>query len=331
MIFNPSFESKAAHSTPPMFWEDCGTDTNSPSDIHDNLSNFFDVRKDAQDGNSYVGMVIRDNVTWEAIGQTLGQPLLSDYQYQFSIHLARSESYQSFSKRTREEIAFTEAAVLRIWGGNSANHRGQLLAESLPVEHTDWEEYTFEFEPTEDWEYFILEAFFEAEDGFVYNGNLLLDNCSEIYVFNNLEFSEIMDYESLTPHNLLNLVIDCKRDDTNLSDTSVLDVVYDSWIFQQTCLDVGMKELVTGLNESSLEHYLDIYRKMGLIKSIEIIEETMFLAEKNSNIWSEVRYLKNCDELFKNSLITEKAYDKRLNFIRENREGITEGLKGCEE
>lgn len=331
IIFNPSFEDPAKHSTPPILWENCGSPDNSPSDIHSSFSNLFNVQKTAQDGTSFVGMVVREDVTWEAISQVLDQPLLKNYQYQFSIYLARSDSYRSISKVSLQETEFTEPAVLRIWGGNYSDHRGQLLAESLPVAHTDWQEYTFEFEPTNDWDYFILEAFFREEDGLAYNGNLLLDNCSAIYVFSKLKLSDITDYSTLTQQDLLDLVIDCKTNDTNLRDTSILDMVYDSWLFQQTCREIGMKELVTRIDTITLQNYLNFYKKIGLFKSVEIIEKTMLLSEKDSNILSEIRYLKNSNELFENALKTEKIYDKRLEFIRQNKVEIIEQLKQCGE
>jgi hypothetical protein len=329
MIFNPSFEDPANHSTTPILWDDCGSIGNSPPDIHSSFSNLFNVQKDAQDGRSFVGMVVRDDATWEAIGQTLEQPLLPNYQYQFSIYLARSNNYRSLSKRNRVEVDFNEATVLRVWGGNYSGDRGELLVKSLPIYHTDWQEYTFEFEPTKVWEYFILEAYFEDDDGFAYNGNLLLDNCSPIYIYNNIKRSEILDYDELSNADLLNLIIDCKKDDSFLTDTFLLDKVYDSWLFEQTCRDVGMDYLVPRMDSLTLAHYLNIYAELGLVQPIEIIHKTRLFVEKDSNILSEVRFLRNVNELFQNSLITEKLYDKRLNYIRENREMIIEKLKAC--
>lgn len=328
-IFNPSFEDAPNHSTPPFLWENCGSVGNTPSDIHGSFSGFFNVRKTAQEGNSYVGMVVREDGTWEAIGQVLEQPLLKNYQYQFSIYLARSESYRSISKVTRLETEFIEPVILRVWGGSYSGHRGQLLAESVPVAHTDWQEYTFEFEPVEDWSYLILEAFFA--DDFVYNGNLLLDNCSEIYAFSKLKLWNITDYAALTERDLLDLIVDCKADDATLTDTSVLDLVYDSWLFQKTCREVGMRELVAQMDTVTLKHYLEVYQKMGLHESVEIIEKTRVLHEKNSNILSEKRFLKNCDDLFQKSLKAENISEERRLFIKENRTEIIELLRQCAE
>jgi|AntRauTorckE5430_2_1112549.scaffolds.fasta_scaffold06862_1 hypothetical protein len=332
IIFNPSFEDPAKRSTLPILWENCGSVNSSPSDIHSNSSDLFNVQKTAQDGTSFVGMTVREDVTWEAMAQKLEQPLLKNNQYQFSIHLARSDSYRNVIKKliNRYEVAFTDAAVLRIWGGDDSNYRGQLLAESLPIEHTDWQEYTFEFEPIDDWDYFVLEAFFKDENGFAYNGNLLLDNCSEIYAFSKLKLSEITDYSVLTRQGLLNLVIDCKTDDANLRDTSILDKIYDSWLFQRTCQEIGMKELVTRMDTITLQNYLDFYYKIGLVKSAEIIEKTRFLYKKDSPNISEIRYLKNSNDLFQKSLKTERINDKRLEFIRRNKTMIVEQLKQCD-
>ncbi len=329
MIFNPSFEGEAAHSTLPILWENCNID-GSPPDIHSNNSNFFEVRHDAQHQNTYIGMVVREDNTWEAIGQYLESPLYENSQYLFSIHLAWSDIYESYTRRKMEKENFDGQAVLRIWGGNESGHRGQMLAESVPVTHTDWQEYTFEFEPIEEWDYLILEAFFEDENGFAYNGNLLMDNCSSILLYNTIKLSDLLDYESLTLVNLLNLIIECKQDDDNLSDTTILDIVYDSWLFEQTCKKLGMKETLMTLDSTRIQHFMAIYERLGLQKTIDILEKTLTLTASNSNLLKDVRFLKTCNQEYQSSLITEELYDKRLEFIRLNHSEIIAKLKDCD-
>lgn len=326
---NPSFEDLAAHSAVPEGWFNCGTSGYSPPDIHTGFSDFFDVHHPSYHDATYVGMIVREDDSWEAISQVLETPMRRNIQYQFSIYLALAENYISLSKSTHYEVNFNQPTVLRIWGGNRSCERGQLLAESVPIDHHDWQEYTFEITPEEDWRYLILEAFFIDENGMAYNGNLLMDNCSTFFPYGKIELAKIIDYQPLSNDELLDYIIQCKADDADLTDTSVLDIIYDSWLFEQTAYNIGMRNLVTSIDSLQLQHYLNIYEKFELTTLNDLIRQTIILHDKNSNILGEVRFLKNCEELFKNTLITEKIEDKRLNYIRLHREEIIELLKSC--
>lgn len=326
---NPSFEDLAAHSATPEGWFNCGTRGYSPSDIHSGFSDFFSVHHPSHHDATYVGMVVREDDSWEAIGQVLETPLRRNVQYQFSIHLALAKDYISLSKATHFEENFNKSTVLRIWGGNMSCQKGQLLAESVPIDHNDWQEYTFEITPEKDWKYLILEAFFIDETGMAYNGNLLMDNCSTFFPYGKIELAKIMDYKALSNDELFDYIIQCKADDANLTDTSVLDIIYDSWLFEQTAYEIGMRNLVTSIDSVQQQHYFNIYEKFDLSSLNDLMQKTIILHDKNSNILNEVRFLKNCEELFRNTLITEKINDKRLNYIRLHREEIIELLKEC--
>lgn len=326
-LMNPSFEGKAAHGTVPIFWKNCANQNESPPDLHSSSQGFFGVRQAAFHGKTFVGMVTRDNDTWESIGQQLETPMLEATTYQFSIYLARSKQYISLTKTTRQEQNFNAAVTLRIWGSNYMDDRGQLLAESVPITNTDWNDFTFEFTPTEDWQYIILEAFYINEDNFSYNGNLLLDYCSSISPFLPIKLADVSDFSELSVEELLQLIIECKTDDTNLSDTSAIDIVYDSWIFGKTCKTDGMKALVTNLDSTALNHYLLVYQQLGLEAPILIINKTVDLNKRDNNKYKDVRFLRNSNEYFKNSLGDENIYNKRLDYIHLNRAEIVTALK----
>ncbi|MFK7946015.1 MAG: hypothetical protein AB8G11_00375 [Saprospiraceae bacterium] len=328
-LSNPSFEDIAAHSTVPKDWFNCGTNGYSPPDIHSGFSDFFKVNHSSYHEPTYVGMIVRADNSWEAIGQVLEKPMRRNVQYQFSIYLALAENYISLSKTNYFEENFNKPVVLRIWGGSMSCHQGQLLAESVPIDHNDWQEYTFEITPEYDWEYFTLEAFFVDPTGFAYNGNLLLDNCSTLFPYGKIELAKIMDYDALSNDELYDYIIQCKADDSNLTDTSVLDIIYDSWFFEQTAYDIGMRNLVTRIDSTQLQHYFNIYEKFELSVLNDLMRKTIILHDRNSDILNEVRFLKNCEEIFKNNLITMKIEDKRLNYIRLHREEVIELLKEC--
>ena len=174
---NASFEGTPQHSTTPAGWYDCGQSGESPPDIHP--SGEFQVTKTAAHKNTYIGLVTRDNDTWEGIAQRLSMPMKAGQCYSFSVTLARSEKYVSLTKTTRVLENFNNPIRLRIWGGTSYCSKKQKLAESITIKHTSWKNYTFEFTPKQNYNYIFLEAFFEPSL-FPYNGNILVDECSAL-------------------------------------------------------------------------------------------------------------------------------------------------------
>jgi outer membrane protein OmpA-like peptidoglycan-associated protein len=84
------------------------------------------------------------------------------------------------SKLTENTANYNTAAKLRIYGGNDACDRAEMLAESNLIVHTRWIEYNFKFEPQADYSHILFEAFFNTPTLFPYNGNLLLDAASNL-------------------------------------------------------------------------------------------------------------------------------------------------------
>lgn len=185
---NGSFEGTPTCCQPPSGWTDCGFKGETPPDIQPALNQdnqpFFNVTKKAIVGNTYLGMVVRENETYERVSQRLIKPLRKDVCYTFSIMLCRSETYLSASNRNEPNNLkqFTSPVILRIWGGEAYCNQKQLLAESPLIENTDWKRYEFEFYPKFDLNYFELEAFYKTPVLFPYNGNILLDDASHITV-----------------------------------------------------------------------------------------------------------------------------------------------------
>jgi outer membrane protein OmpA-like peptidoglycan-associated protein len=185
---NGSFEGTPACCLPPTGWQDCGFKGETPPDIQPALNSdnqpFFNVTKKAADGSTYLGMVVRENETFERVSQRLIKPLLKGTCYTFSILLCRSETYLSASNRTEPNKLkqFTSPVILRIWGGEAFCNQKQLLASSPLIENTDWKKFEFEFQPNKDLNYFELEAYYKTPSLFPYNGNMLLDGASHITV-----------------------------------------------------------------------------------------------------------------------------------------------------
>lgn len=175
---NPSFEDIPRHSREPRYWTDCGWPSESPPDVQPDFT--FQVTKQAFSGNTYLGMVTRDNDTWESVGQLLNSPLEDGKCYEFSIKMARSLSYYSVSRERNVPANYIEPIKLRVWAGFGMCDKREMLDESPLISNTDWKEYKFKFEPSGNYTHFILEAFYKTPSLFPTNGNLLLDDASSI-------------------------------------------------------------------------------------------------------------------------------------------------------
>lgn len=177
---NPSFEGYATQSQIPMQWFDCGRikfPSESPPDTHP--GNFWDVLVPPADGNTYLGMVARDNDSWESVSQKLSEYLVSGNCYAFSIKLSKSNIYKSQSQKTGLMDDYTTPLVFKIWGGNVNCSKAELLAELGPVSNEQWKQYEIRIEPNQSHQYVTFEAFYETPVLFPYNGNILVDNASD--------------------------------------------------------------------------------------------------------------------------------------------------------
>lgn len=178
-LFNPSFEDFARCCQPPTGWRDCGFQGETPPDVQP--AGGFSVNRPAQDGRTYMGMVTRDNDTWESVEQRLEYPLEKNSCYSFSIHLCRSDVYVSGTSTNRNQLeSFTNPIKLRIWGGTGSCTKRELLGESELIRNIEWKKFDFKFEPNSTITYIILEAFYKTPTLLPYNGNILIDNASDI-------------------------------------------------------------------------------------------------------------------------------------------------------
>ncbi len=177
-LMNPSFEDMPRCCHAPRGWYDCGFPGETAPDIQP--SGDFNVLKVPQEGDTYLGMVVRDNDTWEMVAQRLIQPLEGEKCYEFSLHLSRSELYVSMSKATEKEVNYTTPAKIRIWGGSSYCNKQELLDETPLIINTNWKQYNFRFEPRKTHTHIMIEVFYKTPTLFPYNGNVLLDKASPI-------------------------------------------------------------------------------------------------------------------------------------------------------
>lgn len=175
---NPSFEDTPSPSKTPTGWYSCGQVADSPPDVQPGS---FSVVKAPAHGSSYMGLVVRDDETWESVAQRLSRPLEKDQCYEMSMALCRAEEYLSQSRKTGEPANFATPAKLIIWGGNEICNKVEVLYETSIITNTRWLTYNFRFHPKKgNWSYIMFEAYYKTPVLFPFNGNILLDNASPI-------------------------------------------------------------------------------------------------------------------------------------------------------
>ena len=161
---NASFEEEPADATTPMGWFEC-TESTTP----DILPGFWGVYNEASEGDTYVGIITRGNGTFESIGQRVSTFFEATNCYEFTVDLAKSDTYVGYYKPIR----------LRIWIGDRKCSRDQLIFESPLIEQENWNTYPIQFIPEKDCNYIFFEAY-HSYNRFSYMGNILIDNVSEI-------------------------------------------------------------------------------------------------------------------------------------------------------
>ena len=182
-LSNPSFEDTPRKGekggSAPSGWFDCGGPNETSPDIQPGC---FGVVKPASNGSTYVGLVVRDNETYESIAQRLTQPLTAGSCYELSVDLCRSEEYNSPTTQSGGlNMSFSSAVQVRIWGGNGFCDRAELLYTTPYVVNTRWLGYLMTLKPKKaNYSFIVIEAYFKTPMLFPYNGNVLMDNASSI-------------------------------------------------------------------------------------------------------------------------------------------------------
>lgn len=177
LLTNPSFEDLPKMGETPMGWYNCGKAGETPPDVQ---PGGWTVAKPANHGQTYLGLVVRDNETWEGVGQRLSRPLESGQCYEFSLDLCRAELYLSVSRVTGEDVNYAVPARIRIWGGMGYCDARELLAETSIITNTRWLTFNFRFNPKGNYNYLMIEAYYKTPILFPTNGNILVDNASAI-------------------------------------------------------------------------------------------------------------------------------------------------------
>lgn len=178
LFVNPSFEDLPRSGVQPNGWTNCGPASETPPDVQPGQ---FGVTLAPSNGQSYLGLVVRDNETWEMVGQRISRPLEINQCYEFSIDLCRSLEYMSATKYSTTTASYATPARLIIWGGNSPCEKGEPLFETSIIQNSRWLTTVCRLSPKKgSWNYIMLEAYYKTPILFLYNGNVLVDNASAI-------------------------------------------------------------------------------------------------------------------------------------------------------
>lgn len=184
-FINPGLEGEQSMGGSSDFylngWIDCGDRyfiRESPPDIHPN--GYWGVKKDPAEGKTYLGMVTRDNGSYEIVSAKLNSKLLAGHEYEFSVYLAMSEVYISRTRMTNKEANYYQPVVLVVYGNPFKCKNDEFLFETDPVENTEWKKYTIRIKPKNDCKYLTLAAEFIKGTLIPYNGHILIDGLSTI-------------------------------------------------------------------------------------------------------------------------------------------------------
>jgi hypothetical protein len=186
-MLNASFEhvsnnSRVSAATLPKCWEACNFEGETIPDIQPGN---YGVNLKPFHGNNYVGLVGRDNGTFESITQKLPAKLKAGICYTMSLYLAKSSTYESFSRTTSQATNFNRPLKLIIWGSANTSCKisdDKVLAVSPSVNSNIWHKFIFQFRPNMDVDRIHFSAYFVIDK--FYNGNILIDHISQIVPVN---------------------------------------------------------------------------------------------------------------------------------------------------
>lgn len=155
---NPSFEEEPADATIPSEWWSC--QRGSTPDI---LPGFWGVYNLPADGQTYLGLITREDGTFEAVGQRFDRPLEDGICYQWSIALGYSNVY----------AGYTDSIRLSVYIGDSKCPLQQQIFKSPRMTKETWKIFEISFSPEQRSSYITLMA---DDEGRHINGNVLIDH-----------------------------------------------------------------------------------------------------------------------------------------------------------
>lgn len=164
-LTNPSFEGKPKDAMVPNGWF-----VHHKGSTPDILPGPWGVQSEAADGDTYIGLITREDGSYEDVAQRLSNSLRSGECYTFSLKVAFSNTYAGYNKPLR----------LKIYLGRSKGDKSQLIGETGEVGHLDWKKVELKFNATGAYQYLLIEAHPAPGSRKYYRGNILVDDCSDV-------------------------------------------------------------------------------------------------------------------------------------------------------
>ncbi len=165
-LTNSSFEGEPQDATVPVGWFPC-----APGTTPDILPGPWGIHLESSDGDTFLGLITRDDGSYESISQRFSTSLNPADCYSFTIDLAHSNNYAGYNSPLK----------VRIWGGAAKCGKDQLLLETGFIKNTDWKTFEVKFKPKKWLNYILIEAHYNDSPTSA-KGNILMDNISPIKV-----------------------------------------------------------------------------------------------------------------------------------------------------
>ena len=211
---NPSFEETPGPATVPRAWIYRGFPNETPPDILPFRANSYypdtiggqlvftaskwnyGVSLPAYAGKTYLGMVTRDNKTWESLSQLLSPSLYPDTCYRFTLYLASSPHYHSISRSNGQPTNYNTPTRLAVSSLSQTGEIIELLGVTSLVDHPNWLPYTLILHPKKEVEQIQLSAWHQTNT--VASGNLLIDAIQPLTACSCRLLSEAPDIDTLS-------------------------------------------------------------------------------------------------------------------------------------
>ena len=275
-------------------WYDCGalrfTNETAP-DIHP--GGFWNNEIKASDGKTYLGMVVRDNDSYEGVAQRLSSPILMGKCYSFSVNLAKSPQYLSKSRMTQQEQNYTRPAVFRVWGGNGFCNDRELLAESPPIDNNTWVTYDFTFKPRADYRYILIEAYYKVPVILPYNGHILVDKLTNFKIIPCPDQDQVVasntakdKVNALPPHKKTRVEEALSKNNNTVETKPPAKVVDQSK--KKILEDLDIKKLKTGSTVEIKNLYFKADSTGISSESYAVLDEIVGFMQQNKNVALEI-------------------------------------------
>jgi hypothetical protein len=343
---NASFElGKPGYSTLPNQWIDCGFANESPIDIHSQDTDYFRVESTAAAGYHFIGLVARDNYSWEGIGQQLEYPLQAGKWHTLSFSAKQSKFYISLSRQYSRETNYDGALVLFLWASDTACVQQELLGISPVLDYEDWTAVQLSFVPSQDFEYIWFEVCYEDPEGTPYNGHVLLDDFSPITVWTDTvryqavclgnEFYGWLDRDSLIEEELLAFSMDFARKGFEQGVISAIDQpeLHRLWMTEFLRMEAektGLRQFILSISPYHLIEFRRALETVGATEALALLQrgfELRALAEQESISEAQLQEFDQLDQQWKE---TAHLQSYQLEYLTTHQELILQQLTVCQ-